>query len=77
MSLYEQAAAHKAKAEGMLGGKFGILADAIEDVRSSGLANRAKAVGTSRRTFRMDDEIVVSNFNQSNQIRDPIWMSLM
>lgn len=46
MSIYEQAAAHKAKAEGTLGEKFGILADAIENVRSSGLANRAKAVGT-------------------------------
>ena len=55
MSLYEQTAAHKVKAEGMLGEKFGILADAIEDVRSSGLANRAKAVGTVAPDFSLLD----------------------
>src|ERR1700751_6131163 len=55
MSLYEQAAAHKAKAEGMLGEKFDILADAIEHVRSSGLANRAKTIGAVAPDFSLPD----------------------
>jgi peroxiredoxin len=55
MSMHEASAAHKAKAEQMLGEKFGILTADIAKTRASGLVQRAAQVGQPAPEFALPD----------------------
>ena len=55
MSLQQTAAEFKAKVQGMLGEKFGILTGDMKRVRSAGTVDNALKVGQSAPGFTLPD----------------------
>lgn len=55
MSIQQASAEHKAKAQGMLGEKFGVLTGDMEHARSSGTLDHALEVGQTAPEFTLPD----------------------